>query len=369
MRSTAHRTIFRAGWITGICLAIAWIGIVYAQDTQPQDQIRLPPAFGGTPLSFQIEAEAKYVAAQGAFMESAAIAEKIHAEAVSLEIKNSVDAVKAFFDRREENKKRRLAERGGTYQDFLDRAEKAEENRIGKYFKETLKGDVTNELNWLLLELSGPKMVVQYMNRDALSEFDAPLSKADLDQMYLTDGGRAGGKLVFALGDGQMLKTPWPYALSGSEFANERKEFEDSRDALLKEIQENSLVSEESGKRIMKAVNQLFVKLDNAYPEEKRKDTATFLQFDSGKRFIQSLILQVTRALSTKDRSVFDGSLRFKGQTTVDLIQYMCQMGLSFDRPQPGGERNYKSLFIKMRNIYLKMELEKKDGGDTPAKN
>ena len=56
--------------------------MVYAQDTQPQGQIYLPPAFGGTPASFQIEAQAKYVAAYGAYQESAAIARKINAEAV-----------------------------------------------------------------------------------------------------------------------------------------------------------------------------------------------------------------------------------------------------------------------------------------------
>jgi hypothetical protein len=47
----------------------------------------------------------------------------------------------------------------------------------------------------------------------------------------------------------------------------------------------------------------------------------------------------------------------------------MCQNGLMFSKPQPGGDRVYKPLFTNMRHLYLTMGSEKKDGGQLPAKN
>jgi hypothetical protein len=366
MRPTMHKSMVRPRWIAGVWLAISFLGMVYAEDTQPQGQIYLPPARGGTPLSFQIDAEAKYVAAQGAFLESAAVARKINAEAVAQEIQNSEDYVKAYFNRKDLNMEWRKKNEWKTYFQSLDDQQKATEKRIDGYFQNTLKGDVTNELNWLLRSL----YIVQYMSPGDLKPLDTPLTKEDLEQIYLTDGGRGGGKLVFTAGDGEMLKTRWPYAfLRSSAFDQARKEFEDARDAVLKDIQDNGRVSEENGNRILKAENQLLVTLDNVYSEKDRKDTTLFLQYNSAKNFMQSLIVQVNRTMTTNDRSVFNGSLQFKGNTLMDLIQHMCKLGLMFDRPRDGGERVYAGLFTKMRNLYLTIGSEKKNGGETPAKN
>ena len=58
----------------------------------------------------QIEAEAQYVAAYGDMVESVAIARKINAQAVALEIQNSIDYVDAYFKRRELNRQWRAKE-------------------------------------------------------------------------------------------------------------------------------------------------------------------------------------------------------------------------------------------------------------------
>ena len=71
-----------------------------AQSENPRGHIILPPARGGTALSFQIQAEAEYLAARGDLAESIAVARKIHAEAFAKEIQNSVDYVDAYFQRR-----------------------------------------------------------------------------------------------------------------------------------------------------------------------------------------------------------------------------------------------------------------------------
>ncbi|HEY4760510.1 MAG TPA: hypothetical protein VIH42_08015 [Thermoguttaceae bacterium] len=373
-----YKSIVRAAWLAGVCLAISLARMVSAQPpnppTQPGQQVQadqrvqvnLPPAIRGTPLSYQIQGEAQYIAAQGAFLEAAAVARKINAEAVALEIQNSVDYVNAYFERRRLNREWRHKEDKARYEKYLEieaRNQEVMKQKINKYFQDTLRGDVTNELNWLVQNL----YFVQYMNKDDLKPLDSPLSKEELEQIYITDGGHAGSKLVFAANDGEMLKTPWPYVLRRSAFAGARKEFEDSRDAVVKEIQANGHAGEESSERILKAVNQLLVTLDTVYSREDRMDPTVFLRYSSAKSFLQSLIVQVNRALNTNDRSVFDGSLRFNGSTLVDLIQHMCKKGLMFDRPQSGGDRVYTILFTHMRNLYLEMVVEK-NSGKLPAR-
>lgn len=345
---------------TCITLVVIFLAeMVYAQETQPQNQIFLPRAAGGTPASFLIEARAKYVAAYGAYQESAAIAEKIHAEAVSLEIKNSVDYVKAWFERKDINREWRKKNEWKSYIESLDLQQKAMEKRINEYFQNTLKGNVTSELNYLLQKL----YFVQYMTQGDLKPLDTPLTKEELEQIYLTDG-----NLVFIASDPQALKTPWPYALRGEEFAEERKEFEESRDAMVQEIRGNGRAGTKSGQRIMKAVNQLLVTLETVYPPEKRIDFKVYMEYSPAKNYLNSLIVQADRARKTNDRAIFDGSLRFEGKTTLDLIQYMCQKGLAFAKPPSGDDRVYKPLFMNMRHLYLTLGSEIKEGGDSPAK-
>ena len=81
-----------------------------AQSDQAPQHVVLPPAFGGTPLSHQIHAEAAYVAAYGDMVKSVAMRRKINAQAVALEIQNLVAYVDAYFKRREINREARAKE-------------------------------------------------------------------------------------------------------------------------------------------------------------------------------------------------------------------------------------------------------------------
>jgi len=360
MRPAMHKSMVKAGWFAGVYLAISLAGVVYGQDAQPQGQINIYK-HGGTPFSYQIEAEADYIIAQGEFQKSVAIARKINAEAVAQEIQNSVDYVKAYFERRDINKAWREKNEYKTDFERLEIEQKAMEKNINEYFQNTLKGDVTRELNYMLNKL----YFVQYMSPGDLNPLDSPLNEVDLKQIYLTDG----RQLVFNASNPQALQTPWPYALRDEKFAKDRKELEDSREMLVREIQEKGQAGTESGERMMKAVNQLLVTLETVYPDEKRRDLNIFPEYDSAKNYLNSLIVQVNRARTTTDQRIFDKSLRFQGKTLLNLIQYMCQNGLMFSKPQPGGDRVYKPLFTNMRHLYLTMGSEKKDGGQLPAKN
>jgi hypothetical protein len=355
-------TLRRVSWAVVALGMVSW-GSLHAQDGPPS-HVNLPPAFGATPLSTVISAQASYVAAQGDFLESAAYARKVNAQAVALELENWVNAVDDYFKRRESNRQWRRKEGGFSYAVDEERRQEALKRRMEKQFQEIVKGDLTGELNWLLTELSGPSMAVQInditLNPDELKAFKAKLPKEALEQIYLTDGGHTGSRLSFAVDEAEMLKTPWPYVLRGPDFDRLRKEFDAARDAVVREIRETGHAGSENGARIVQALDELLVALETAYTPEDRKVPTAFLEYTASKHYLVSLVSQVHRALTTNDRSIFDGSLRFEGETVFDLIQHMYRNGLVFDRPHPGGERIYRNLFENVRNIYLTLGVGNK---------
>ncbi len=156
MRLTVHKSMVKAGWFAGVYVAISLARMVFAQDAQPQGQTYIYNyKHGGTPLSYQIESEADYVIAQGDFQKSVATARKINAEAVAQEITNSVDYVDAYFKRQELNKEWRHKLNPSDYETYLELEKHRQEvmkQKIEIYFHDTLKGDVTSELNHLLQE-------------------------------------------------------------------------------------------------------------------------------------------------------------------------------------------------------------------------
>jgi hypothetical protein len=325
--------------------------------------------YGGahTALGDQIRAEAKYLEAAGQYLESAATARKIGAEAVAIEIENSVKAVHAYWDRRriwEEEYRRRNPtpmEREAKIQDMWQK-------RMKSQYQSILRSDVTDQLNWLLREVSVAALAAQYTmrsdrSRDQSSAFqiDMELTKADIDQVWLTDGGRS-GKHVFRLADPKPLETRWPVGLRSPEFKEPRETFEAARLAVLQDAASGQgPVEYETGKKLMKAVNDLLVALDEAYPSQRRAIPAEYLEYSDCKRHLQSLLLGVVRTTKTNDLSLFQK--RFEGKTLLDLIQYMYQNGLLFAKSPEGGETAYNRLFLGMRNMYVLMAAEK-SGGD-----
>jgi hypothetical protein len=349
-----------------LCLVCVALGMAEPAWGQARQHVFLPPAYGATPLSTIINAEAAYVAAYGDMVESVAMARKINAEAAALEIQNAVDYVAAYFKRRELNREGRKKE----FQTYLD-AEKHRQavikERVEKQYQDLLRGDVTSPLNWLLRELSGPVVAYRYLPADqalAHSQLDQTLDGTDLEQIRLTDGGPKGSRLEFTAADGKVLQTPWPLALRGDKCAKARENFERSRDCVVKELQEKSQPSHESQERLLQDVNALFLALEDAYPREKRKDPAEFLNYGAAKRFLQSTLAASHRAITTTDSHVFGGGLRFQGDSVVGLLEHMYQSGLEFAPPQPGGERVYKHLFEGLRTLYMRVGAEQPPAGN-----
>jgi len=355
------------GLAFGLGIAVFSADVILAQ---PYHYI-VPRGRGATPLSTVIEAQADLVYSQGQFLESAAIARRIHAEAYAQEIQNSIEEVKAYFERRRINRETVLAEKGNRPDIIRAKKQEAMESYIKKDLHELLKqADVTKQLNWLLAELCGPAMSVQYLGRgDSLPELNDSLSEDAKAQIWLTDGGSAGRRLEFKLSDGKVLDTPWPSGLRRERFESLRKEFEAARDELIKEIEANGQVSDATRDRLMLATNQLLVTLEEAFPDVDRKDSSIFLEYHAARLYLKSLVGQVNRAISTNDRTVFTGALRFQGTTILELIQHMYQSGLMFAPHKEGGERVYKNLVQSLRNLYINLPtVRPAPAGDSAGK-
>jgi hypothetical protein len=324
---------------------------------------------GGTPLSYTIEARASLVAAQGEFLESVAIARRIHADAYALEIQNAVEEVKAYFERRRMNREIVLQEKGNRPDIIRDKTQKAMETYVKRDLHDLLKQtDPTKQLNWLLAELCGPTMAVQYLGgSEALPDLNERLTDDAKAQIWLTDGGRAGSRLEFRLGEGKALDTPWPAGLRRERFDPLRAEFEAARDELVKEVEATGRVSEPTRDRLIMATNGLLVTLEEVFPSAERQESSVFLEYHAAKQYLRSLVAQVNRAVSTNDRSVFSGSLRFQGNTILELIQHMYQSGLVFASPKEGGERIYRNLVQSLRNVYVNLPNVRPQAGGARA--
>jgi hypothetical protein len=321
------------------------------------------PVYGRTRLSDQINAEANYVAACGYMARSVAEARKINAEAVAVEIQNSVEFVKAYYEGRrihdEEWKKK--------HPDEWEREEKLQakmRKRVNEQYQYILKhgdGSMTDVLNWLLQELSNSVTSLQYVfnGKSPLQpEADVKLTAEELRLIQLTDGGHGGSRLVFSPADGSVLMPKWPLALRGHECDAARDQFDRARNAVVKDVQAKRTISAEDQDKLIQAVNGLYVALDVAYPSERRLKHAEFLDYSAGKQFIQSLVAATHRVITINDASVLNGQLRFQGGSLFALVQHMHRNGLQFAKPQPGAERVYRTMFENLRAMYVNLAQE-----------
>jgi hypothetical protein len=354
----AKSRFFRAAGGLWLFIVLGLIASTRAQTDQPTpapQPVRLPPAFGGTPLSYQIQAEASYVASCGDLVKSAAWARKVNAEAVALEIQNSISYVDAYFKRRELNRTWRAKE-NPNYLESEKRRQEVLKRRVETQYQDLLRGDVTSPLNWLLRELSDPVVAYHYLPAGQTlvhASLDRAITPRDLEQIRLTDGGSKASRLVFAAADGKPLERHWPIGLRGPECALARENYQRAMDEVVAEIKQKGPASYESQTKAMQSVNALFVALDDAYPKERRKDPAEFLTYATAKRYLQSLLATTHRVLNAHDARLLDGGLSFQGDSLVGLLQHMYQAGLEFAPPEPGGEGVYKTLFQNLRALYM----------------
>jgi hypothetical protein len=312
-------------------------------------------------LSTVIGAQSSYVYAVGTFRVNSAMAREINARAVEQEIKNAVEYVDAYFKRRQLNREA-LAKENPNHWERGRKLMELHEEQLRYRYQELMKGDVTGELNWILHELAGPTLAEEFLYSGAPlsdSRLDTRLQPFEVEKIWLTDGGGKGSQLTFRASAGDVLESRWPLALRGAECDLERKNFEQARDDTLAALRTGKApVTAEQQKQLMMALNELFVGLEAAYSKERRKDPAEFMTYNSGKRFLQTLLVQVNRLANSDDTSLFERSLTFKGDSVVDLLRHMYHNGFMFASPKPGGEEIYRKLFKSMRELYLNLVSE-----------
>ena len=366
-----RRELFRVfcwGAVGGVILAAGLISPqAVAQPIVERGHIWLPPSWGATPLSTVIHAQASYLASAGYFLEQEAIARRHHALAAKQEMENALQWVDTYFEMRQRNRAWRALERPN----HLVREKKHQESlrdQIENHLQNSLKNDLTGKINWLLNELSGPSLAYQYQAGDktlAGSNLDQDLGPRDVGHLRLTDGGHAGGhKLIFRPDDAKVLRTDWPRALRGPEFKAVCDHFERTRDAALEELKTAGKLSWEREQALIEAIDRVTARFNEVYTREARllrqfERPGTYsTEYKVAQRFLQSLAAGVFRAISTNDRSVFDGSYKFTGDSVVDLIHHMYQNGLEFAPPESGDEGVYKKLYFTMRELYLSLAPE-----------
>jgi hypothetical protein len=299
-------------------------------------------------MSTMVDAQARYLVAQGACVESFAVARKINAEAYKIELENWVNEVDDYFKRRELNRLWRRKE-NPSFLDHLKKAEDSREKEMREQFDSFAQGDVTNKLNWLLTKLSGPAIEAQYLGpSQSVPALGRVLSEADKRMIWITDGGRKGKQLVCRLSDGDVLATPWPVGLRNDEC----KPGTDSYDEALNRLKAGGN-PDEIHRQCIAALNDLFSALDEAYPRQERKIGYLFLEYNDAKSFLRSLMAQAARIAETTDSNVFGGELRFDGKTVQNLIQHMSQHGVHFAPCRPGGEGTYEHLLRDLSSIYI----------------
>lgn len=144
----------------------------------------------------------------------------------------------------------------------------------------------------------------------------------------------------------------------GHECDAARDNFDQARDAVVKDVHATHKVSSESQDQLIQAVNGLFVALDAAYPGNVRDDSSNFKDYWVAKGFTKSLLAAANRAIDVNDPSVFSDGLRFQGDSLFALVEHMHRNGLQFAPPEPGGEGIYRTVFTNLRHMYVALARE-----------
>ena len=187
--------------------------------------------------------------------------------------------------------------------------------------EEFLKSDATGKLNWLLAELSGPTLALQYITGQ-VSVVDSA-SGPQVSGQYLAgqirlDDSESGkisadetaliqfsdGHVSFSAANPQVLETQWPWALRAPEFDQIREQFRSAHEQVLKDISSNGQPEFQNGERLMKSVNDLLVALKRAYPRERLQERDAVLHYNTAKRYLPALTAEATATLQGKDRSL-----------------------------------------------------------------
>ena len=337
-----------------ICLAqLPLLSVSYAQVPE-RDHVFLPPTRGATVLSTYIDAQAHMIVAQGDFLEAAAIARRHHAAAAEQEIKNSVEWVRAYFDRKELNRAYRQ-KYNPTYVQSYEKSQRLKEHLLQARPELAMAGDVTDELNVMLDKISNHSLAHQVVYGDRSSnDNDGQLTPEDVRNLVLTDGtGKGTSYVTFRAERGSPLEFEWPLVFRNEGFDAARKQYEAAKQQLLDDFQDGN-VDSASWTAMQAAVDDLVSELQRQYPRTRlENDPQEFLVFNAAMRFLKAQASMVFQARIAADTKYLTDQYAFEGKTVLDLVRHMTQHGLRFAPPEGGGGSSYRRIYVMMRQLYL----------------
>lgn len=316
-----------------------------------------------TAASAAVHAQADFLRAYGEASVDVAEARRIHAEAYRQELINSVERIKAYWERKSIGE----AELFKRYHHHLD-SQKLQNSKTWERIKNhpDLTGPQVQNgtaLNFLLARLSGTVLAYEFsggslQNPEMIQQLS--LSPDTIHQLKLRQRTKNGQNLVFRADEGTALANDWwPYALAAADFENHRFNFSVALDQVKKEASENGRITPESIQKLDESLFEIKAAFDDKYtgPAKTASVNGSRMQnwshYNTGKRFLQSLAGEVGRLATTQKASAFDGSLKFEGDNLVALLTYMSRSGLDFAPAEPGDEQAYHRLFAMMRDIYV----------------
>jgi hypothetical protein len=294
------------------------------------------------------------IVAQGDFLEAAAIARRHHAAAAEQEIKNSVEWVRAYFERKELNRAYRQ-KYNPTYVQSYEKSQRLKEHLLEARPELAMTGDVTDELNFMLDKIANHSLAhdVVFGNRSP-SDNEGQLTPEDVHNLVLTDGtGKGSTYVTFRAERGSPLDFEWPLVFRNEEFNSARQQYESAKLALLDDFRDGH-VDPASWTAIQTAIDELVSELQRQYPRTRfESDPQEFLVFNAAMRFLKAKASTVFQARIAADSKYLTDQYMFDGKTVLDLARHMTQHGLRFAPPEGGGGSSYRRVFLMMRQLYL----------------
>ncbi len=311
-------------------------------------------------IGARIHASADLVRASGDASVNYARAREIRARAVRAEIANSVEYVRAHW----EKKTIYEAEKMKRYVSPLER-KRIRDSKTWSRLRDhpelntaaIIKGTA---LNFLLDRLAGSVLAYDLslgnsQPTEELAENEhLSLSPVVLNALQLQQDLPNGQQLVFRANDGRALNVDWwPYALRDEDISDLRDKIQQLRKKAVVESQ-GGTISNLVLKDLMQALEDLDDAFRKKYNRVRRQNSmAAFAHYIRGRRFIQSLAGEIARLQAVGKASAFDGSLKFRGDNLIQLLSFMVRNGLEFAPAQPGDEGAYYTVFQLMRDLYV----------------
>jgi len=352
--SVIERTASRC--LTSRCLVLATavhLLVVAAADAQDVN-VHVSSSRGATALSTFIDAQANLIRGQGDFLLDVAIARRHHALAAEQEIKNSVEWVRAYFERKELNR----AYREKYHPNYIQRYEKQQNlrNRLLLERPElATASDVTDDLNFMLDRLSNHTLAHQVIFGDeSPNDKNGKLTPDDVHHLVLRDATGQGGAIVtFRAERGTPLEFDWPLVFREPVFNAARDEYETAKLALLDDFSDGA-VEAASWTAIQQSIDHLSAELQRQYPPNRiEQDSQEFLVYHAATRFLKAKAGMVFQARLTADPVYLTDKYTFDGDSVLDLVRHMAEHGLRFAPPEGGGVGAYNRLYTMMRQVYL----------------